>query len=705
MNLFRRPLSTCVSMFIAVALTPIAATSIADNSQAVEPSARSLFQYKDTFNLEYASDPFFSPDGKEVYYLRRSANIMTDSTSSTLWKVDLLSGEHFPVLAQGASIVNPVLSPDGSKLAYVARHGRKSQIYVHYFASGTQAKLTNLTESPKNLTWSNRGDYLAFTLFTQTKPQSLFKEMPDKPKGAKWAPSATYIEKTSYRFDGSGYLPNGFDHVYLLPVSGGTPRQLTSGNYLYEGPLSFNKDDTEIILTAYLDEDFAMKPLEKDIYALSISKLTMKPLTDYAGPEISSTISPDGKLLAFLHTDDRKLGYQNGVLKVLDLECGSVKALTATLDRAIADVHWQNDSMHLVFSYLDKGLVKLARVSTDGKTTTLPASLGGTTLGRPYTSGSFAVSSQNDISFTKSQPTQPADLVLLGQNQLPQTLTDLNQDALGHLNLASVEKISVQSSVDKRPIDAWIAYPPKRAEKEKVPLILEIHGGPHAAYGPHFSAEIQLMAAKGYAVLWANPRGSASYGEEFGNLIHHNYPSEDYNDLMDAVDAAVATGKIDKDNLFITGGSGGGVLTAWSIGKTDRFKAAVVAKPVINWMSFALTADVYPYFTQYWMPGMPWEHHEHLWQQSPLSLVGNVTTPTLLLTGEEDHRTPISESEQYYQALRLKGVDAAMVRIPGSPHGIAAKPSRLIQKVGNIIAWFDRYRTAKEANTELQPNQ
>ena len=224
-------------------------------------------------------------------------------------------------------------------------------------------------------------------------------------------------------------------------------------------------------------------------------------------------------------------------------------------------------------------------------------------------------------------------------------------------------------------------------------MILEIHGGPHAAYGANYSTEIQLMAAKGYVVVWANPRGSSSYGEDFANLIHHNYPSQDYNDLMDVVDGVISKGYVDEEQLFVTGGSGGGTLTAWIVGKTDRFKAAVVAKPVINWMSFSLTADGYSYFTKYWMPGMPWEHADHLWKHSPLSLVGNVKTPTMLLTGEVDYRTPMSETEQYYQALKLQNVDAAMVRIAKAGHSIAARPSNLVQKVGNILAWFEKYKT------------
>ncbi|MCG8436011.1 MAG: prolyl oligopeptidase family serine peptidase, partial [Gammaproteobacteria bacterium] len=224
--------------------------------------------------------------------------------------------------------------------------------------------------------------------------------------------------------------------------------------------------------------------------------------------------------------------------------------------------------------------------------------------------------------------------------------------------------------------------------RRKYPLLLEIHGGPFANYGRRFSAEVQLYAAAGYLVLYANPRGSTSYGAEFGNLIHHNYPGQDYDDLIAGVDAVIGKGYVDPERLFVTGGSGGGVLTAWIVGKTDRFSAAVVAKPVINWYSFALTSDFYNFFYKYWFPGLPWEETEHYMRRSPISLVGNVVTPTMVLTGEADYRTPMSESEQYYQALKLRKIDSALVRIPGAPHLIAGRPSNLISKVAHILKWF-----------------
>ena len=381
------------------------------------------------------------------------------------------------------------------------------------------------------------------------------------------------------------------------------------------------------------------------------------------------------------------------MLQSTDNDSADASSLTPKLDRQIGSMKWAKDGKGLYFSYLDQGETKLAYVSTKGKISNLPARLGSQALGRPYTSGQFAVSADEEVVYTINNPHRPADLALMKKRGKAQLLTQLNEDVFAGKRIAKVEKLAVTSSVDQRSIDAWIAYPPHFDASKDYPIILEIHGGPHAAYASTFSMELQLMAAKGYITVWSNPRGSSSYGEEFGNLIHHNYPSQDYDDLMDVVDAAIAKGNVDTKNLFITGGSGGGVLTAWSIGKTDRFAAAVVAKPVINWLSFALTADAYPFFTQYWMEDMPWNISDKLWKRSPLSLVGNVKTPTMLLTGEADYRTPMSETEQYYQALRLQKVPSAMVRIPGASHGIASRPSHLIQKVGNIVAWFDKYKS------------
>jgi dipeptidyl aminopeptidase/acylaminoacyl peptidase len=301
------------------------------------------------------------------------------------------------------------------------------------------------------------------------------------------------------------------------------------------------------------------------------------------------------------------------------------------------------------------------------------------------------VSRNGRVAFTHNSPGRPADVAIVAGGA-PRVLTTLNDDLLGNKTLGDVREINWKSSKDQRDIQGWVITPPDFDKAKKYPLILEIHGGPFAAYGPNYTTEMQLFAAAGYIVLYANPRGSTSYGETFGNLIHHAYPGDDYDDLMSGVDAVIAQGNVDTNNLFVTGGSGGGVLTAWIVGKTDRFRAAVVAKPVINWSSFVLTSDANNFFYKYWFGAQPWEKPEDYWRRSPLSLVGNVKTPTMLLTGEADYRTPIGESEQFYQALKLRKVDTLMVRIPEASHGMTSRPSNLIAKVDNILAWFEKYR-------------
>jgi len=317
--------------------------------------------------------------------------------------------------------------------------------------------------------------------------------------------------------------------------------------------------------------------------------------------------------------------------------------------------------------------------------------VGGTSLGRPYTSGSFTLASGGRVAYTHSTPRRPADVAVAAPDGEARVLTALNEDLFEQVELGRLEEFTYASSHDGRSIEGWIVTPPGFDESRQYPLVLEIHGGPFAAYGPYFSAEVQLYAAAGYVVLYTNPRGSTSYGQEFGNAIHHAYPGHDYDDLMSGVDALLERGYVDPDRLYVTGGSGGGVLTSWIVGHTDRFRAAVAAKPVVNWYSWALTADMYPFGVKYWFPGPPWEHRDQYMERSPLAHVDGVSTPTMLITGTEDYRTPMSESEQFYQALKLRGVEAALVRVPGASHHIAARPSQLAAKAAHVLEWFRRH--------------
>lgn len=669
-------------------------TTIALSVVLSSASAQTM-DFIDVFDLEYAASPQVSPDQKNIVYERRSHDIINDRTRTNLWQMDLDGSNHTPLLSGKDNFRSATFSPDGTRLAYLSNTEGSNQLYVRWMKTGQTAKVTDLQSSPSAISWSKDGKWIAFSMFTPGKANSIFKDMPAKPKGAKWAGTATYIDTTSYRSDGRGFLPAGFSHIYVVPSNGGTPRQVSKGDFHFNGPINWSANDTSLIIDADLDADWELRPAESDIYSLNVKSGDVTALTTRQGPDFNPKLSPDSTKIAYLSTNDRKLASQNAQLFVMDINGKNSKSLTPKLDRSVSNIKWAKDGKGVYFSYDNHGQKHVAYVDLMGRLTKKEVNLGGQSLGRPYTSGDYTVAGDSSIIYTLGNSLRPADLAILSNGAKSKQLTALNEDIFAHKELAKVRNINVTSSFDEKNIEAWLALPPGFDPEKKYPLILEIHGGPHAAYGPNFSMEIQLMAAKGYVVVWANPRGSTSYGEDFANLIHHNYPSQDYDDLMDVVDGVIEEGYINEDQLFVTGGSGGGTLTAWIIGKTNRFKAAVVAKPVINWLSFSLTADGYAYFTQYWMPGMPWDNVDHLWKRSPLSLVGNVTTPTMLLTGEQDYRTPMSETEQYYQALRLQRVESAMVRIKKSGHGIAARPSNLVQKVGNILAWFEKYKAAK----------
>ncbi|TRW50157.1 S9 family peptidase [Aliidiomarina halalkaliphila] len=671
------------SAFLVVALWSLSAVALAENN--VRP-----LQYDDVFLLEFASDPAPAPNGQTIVFVRNWMDRMQDRRRSTLWTVNADGSNLQALTSKDQNASQPTWSPDGSRIAYVA----DGQIHVYWVESGRQAQISHLQQGPGNLTWSPDGSWIAFSMFEPQRRANPVT-LPGRPDGANWAESPIFIEDMNYRADGRGYLPSGYRHIYMMPAEGGTPIKLTSGDFDHGGSMSFSADGSALFFSANRYEDWKSQPINSEIFRLDIESRNLTQLTDRDGPDHSPMVSPDGRMIAFAGVDDRRLAHQNHGLYVMNIDGSNVRALTADLDQHIRDFKWAPDSRGLFVYYDAQGKGTLAHQPLRGDRRELTDEVGGLAYSRPYSGGDFAVLADGRLVFTHASTQRPAELAVLNQQRRSVTvtgITSLNRDLLMKRDIGQVEEFWYNSSVDEKPIHGWVIYPPGFDESKQYPMILEIHGGPHTAYGPYFAMELQLMAAQGYVVLYTNPRGSTSYGEDFANLIHHNYPSHDFDDLMDGVDAVVARGFINEDELFITGGSGGGVLTTWAIGHTDRFRAAAAINPVINWYSFVLNADMYNYFTQYWFPALPWEDPEHYLKHSPISYVGNVTTPTLLFTGESDHRTPISETEQYYQALQLRGIDTAMVRIPGASHSLHARPSNHMAKPAYVIYWFDKYR-------------
>lgn len=647
------------------------------------------FQPRDVFDLEWADNPAISPDGKRIVYQRNQFDIMKDRRRSHLWLLEADGSRHRPLTSGNVGDGAAVWSPSGDRIAWVSAREGSSQIWVRWMDTGQSAVLTQLVQSPGNLAWSPDGKLIAFTMQVPADTRPLAK-MPPKPKGAEWAPDVKVIDRVGYRADGAGFLDPGFSHVFVMPSEGGTPRQVTQGDFQHRGTPVWSRDGRSLFVVANRNADWEYDPLDSEIHRVDLASGAATALTSRDGPDGAPALSPDGKRLAYIGFDDRKLGYHQSQLHVLDLASGRSRVLTKDFDHDVESPAWDRDGRGIFFGYEREGRGHIGWIDADGGAVRdLTADYGGTAMGRPYGGGSFSVANGR-VAFTHGTVERPAEIAVLARGESPRVLTDLNSDLLGRKRQAPIEEFRVTSS-DGLSVQGWIAKPPQFEEGRKYPLLLEIHGGPYQNYGPRFAPEIQLYASAGYVVVYVNPRGSTSYGQAFADQIQHNYPSRDYDDLMAAVDEVIARGYIDTDRLYVTGGSGGGVLTAWIVGHTDRFRAAVVAKPVINWTSHALTADGYVFFTQYWFPAPPWEAQEQYWKRSPLAHVGKVKTPTMLITGESDYRTPIAETEQYYQALKLRRVETAMVRIPGASHGINARPSNMIAQVLNTLAWFERH--------------
>lgn len=682
---------------------PLIALSV--SMQAGAAPAKPVFAPTDVFALEWASEPEIAPDGSQVAYVRQSFDIKTDKRRRAIWLVDKDGTNHRPLAGSAANESSPRWSPDGSRLAFVASDADGAQIHVRWLAEGVTSRVTNLIEAPSRLAWSPDGRQLAFVMRVAAKHEPLKVKLPEAPKGASWAEPLKAIDRMVYRADGEGFLPDAFSQVFVVPADGGSARQLSDGPWEHED-LAWTPDGKELLVSANRRPDADLMPADTEIHAIDVATGGILALTKRFGPDASPAVSPDGKHVAYTGFDDEYQGYQRARLYVLRRDSGEFRELAAELDRDVENPVWSRDGRRIYFSYDDQGTTRVAEVDLGGRITNLVDDLGGEGWSRPYGGGSFSVARDGTIAYSANDALAPAEVGLFDGGKT-RRLTNLNAELLGERELGRVEEIWTTSALDGRRIQSWLIYPPGYDPTKKYPMILEIHGGPFANYGPRFAAELQLYASAGHVVLFSNPRGSTSYGEEFGNLIHHAYPGRDYDDLMSAVDAAIAKGGIDENRLFVTGGSGGGVLTAWIVGTTDRFRAAAVQKPVINWASFVLTADLPNIFYKYWFEAPPWEDYNAYWQRSPLSRVGNVKTPTMVVTGEEDFRTPMSESEQYYQALRLRGVDTLLVRVPGAPHSLDQRPSQLIARVAYILAWFAKHDAAAQppATDPAQPSE
>lgn len=634
--------------------------------------------------MEGVSSPQISPDGKQIVYVRSWIDKVNDGRESSLWIMNV-DGSKNRFLLDGSS---PQWSPDGSRIAFVKRGEPKgSQIFVRWMdAEGAVTQITRLDESPSDIRWSPDGKWLSFSMLVPEK-ESWNVKLPAKPEGAKWTPGPRIIDRLNYRRDRRGFLEEGFRHVFVVPADGGTPRQLTSGDYNHSDP-EWTPDGKEIVFSSLRTEDAEYTWRESEIYSIDVASGKMTQLTARKGPDSNPVPSPDGKFIAYAGYDFTDDTYIERKLYYMNRDGSNPREIASALDRSPGGITWASDGKGVFFTVSDRGTRNLYFTALDN-------------AAKQITNGNHLLSvasmAKNGVAVgTLSSYHQPGDVVtftLKNSAQITQ-LTHVNDDVLGTIKLGEVEEIRYKS-VDDLDIQGWIIKPPDFDPAKKYPLILSIHGGPHGMYNVGFNFFWQNHAVEGYVVVYTNPRGSSGYGSPFGNAIKNAYPGKDFDDLMKGVDEVIAKGYIDENNLFVYGGSGGGVLTAWIVGHTDRFAAASSNYPVIDWLSFVGTTDGASWYRNF--KKYPWEDpSEHL-ERSPLMYAGNVKTPTMLMTGIKDLRTPISQTEEFYMALKVQKVPTVMLRFNDEWHGTSSKPSNAMRSILYMRSWFEKHaRKEKE---------
>jgi len=637
------------------------------------------------FEMESIGSPQISPDGKSIIFTRGWVDKVNDQMRSNLWIVDI-EGKRVRELTRGNwRDTSPVWSPDGKKIAFLSELDDTTQIHVMWLDTGEVAQLTHLERAPSNLVWSPDGKKLAFTAFLPDDKPILNVKLPKRPEGAKWAAPAVLVDRLAWRADGRGWLPKGYTHIFMIDAElGGTPRQVTSGDFSHNDP-QWSADGKTIYLSAIRKPDAEYEFGDSEIYAVDLKTLETQALTDRKGPDGSPRLSPDGKWIAYTGYDEKKYTSHLSSLYLMDSSGASKRLLAGNLPSSPSNAAWAADNSGVYYQMEERGEANIYFVPLNG-------AIKKVTKGAHVLSG-VSVAKNGQAAATVTTPSRPGYLVtfpLLKPDALKK-LVDVNADVLADVKLGEVDELQFKAP-DGLDLQGWLIKPAEFDPAKKYPMLLYIHGGPWSMYSVAFNWDWQNFAANGYAVLFMNPRGSTGYGQDFVNGIQYSYPGKDYEDLMAGVDAALAKGFIDKDNLFVCGGSGGGVLTAWIVGHTNRFRAAVSMRPVINWHSFVGITDGPSWYKQF--KKYPWEDPLEYAVRSPLNYAANVTTPTMVMTGEADLRTPISQSEEFYRALKMLKKDTLLVRMPEEFHGWRRPSHRLLQQA-YLMAWFEKYRVKK----------
>lgn len=647
-------------------------------SPAQENSSDQRLDLEMYWELQSASNPQLSPDGSQIVYTRGWIDPKSDDRKSELWIMDA-DGERKRFLAKGS---NATWAPDGTRIAYLAEGAPGgNQVYVRWMDDeGATSQVTRMTEPPSNLRWSPDSESIAFTRAVETSVD-LTIAMPAPPAGAEWTPAPKVVERPVYRRDRQGYVDDTYTHLFVVSADGGAVRQLTDGDWNHSAG-EWTADGEELVFSSLRVDDAELQWRHSEIYTVSVEDGTIRQLTDRRGPDSGALPSPDGRYIAYMGDEFHEDTYRNRKIHLMNRDGSNARIISGDFDRSVRNLTWAPDGRGLYFAANNEGNRNVHFVSVNGGVERVTDGVHQISIG--------SISDEGHLATTRTSFHEPGDIYLMDPDRPDQMnrLTHMNRDLMKGVTLGEVEELWY-TSADDLDIQGWVVKPPNFDPDETYPLMLAIHGGPHGMYGVGFSYSWQEHAANGYLVLYTNPRGSSGYGSAFGNEINNAYPSKDYDDLMAGVDTLISRGYVDEDRMYVYGCSGGGVLTAWVVGHTDRFAAASSNCPVTNWLSFVGTTDGVSWYNNF--EAYPWDDpSEHL-ERSPLMHVGNVTTPTMLMTGENDLRTPMAQTEEYYAALQVLGVPSVMVRFQNEWHGTSSQPSNFIRSQLYLRAWFEQW--------------
>ncbi len=664
----------------------VALTLIGVSAAVFPAAAQTPLALETWLDWERVSDPRISPDGSQVVYTHGWVDRMNDSWESSIRIVNS-DGSRPRELIAGSS---PRWSPTGDRIAFLAPDDEgNTQIFIRWMdAEGAVSPVTRLTEAPSDIAWSPDGTQLSFTMSVPAEnPSSRHWQVSlPRPEGADWTPGPRIIESLVYRQDRVGFLDETFRHIFVVPAGGGTPRQLTRGDHNYGAPVWEPSGET-LLFSGLIEDDALYRWQESEVYRLGVDSGDLRQVTTRKGPDGAPAPSADGRMIAYVGHDTTTFDYIESTLYVMNADGSNPRALTTELDRTPRGLQWAPDGSGVYFNVQADGYANIMYASVDGEVR--PASEGPQMFSlADVSAGGMAVGTWGDAH-------EPGDIYAFPVDRPDQRtrLTAVNEEVLAGVTLGEVEQIWAESSHDGLAIHGWVIKPPGFDPSRQYPMMLVIHGGPHGMYNGGFNFGWQEHAANGYVVLYTNPRGSSGYGTEFGNAIQYDYPNNDFHDLMSSVDELLSRGYVDEENMFVYGCSGGGVLTAWVVGHTDRFRAASSNCPVTNWLAFPGEVDGNPLRWYADFEHFPWEDPSEHIRRSPIMYVGNVTTPTMLMTGELDLRTPMSQTEQFYQALKAQNKPTAMLRFQGEWHGTSRLPSNFIRTQLYLRKWFERWGT------------